>query len=228
MSNFFATKTAEKGRTELGNEFSHSINKTRLNNTKKFFLGRIVKNEQIISAVPGIYTWILRGSGNIYASKTVTKQEIGTLHQNLDLLTTPFDASPIIAAGEFEKNPDGSINFNLLSGSYMAKRDFKKIRGESDDLYKARAIGIRDELIRKINTYLPKEMNFKFLKCSTNDCSLEEQIAGKNIIATKNIRTSNRNLAELNSILIRTGGRRTRKMYRRKQNRKVYRKTRKQ
>lgn len=221
MSDFFATKTREKGRTERGNEFSHSINPNRFENAKKFFSERIVTNEQLVAAEPGIYTWILRASGNIYASKIITKQEIGTLHQNLDSLTSPYDSSPIIAAGEFLKASDGQIYFNLLSGSYMAKKDFKKIGRESENSYKSRVIGIRNALIDKVQSYLaPKGLNFQFLECSS-DCSLEEQIAGKNIIAAANIRTSNSNLAKLNTLLNRSGGRRTRKVSRRHKTRKA-------
>ncbi len=218
---YFVTKTKQKGRTENGKEFLHSLKPNRLENAMRFFSERIVTNGKLIDAYPGIYTWILRASGNIYAAKIITKQEIGTLHANLDMLTIDDDDSPIIAAGEFLKKDDGTFQFNLLSGSYMAKYTFKKIRGESDSKYLERVLPIRNQLVRDVQGYLtPYSINFQFLECSAIECSLEELIGGKNIVETANIRTSNNNLARLNSFLTRTGGR-TRKARRHRQNRKA-------
>lgn len=218
---YFVTKTRQKGRTENGKEFLHSLKPNRLENAIRFFSERIVTNGQLIDAYPGIYTWILRASGNIYAAKIITKQEIGTLHANLDMLTIDDDDSPIIAAGEFLKKDDGTFQFNLLSGSYMAKYTFKKVRGESDNTYLERVLPIRNQLVGDIQAYLtPYGINFQFLECSAIECSLEELIGGKNIIETANIRTSNNNLARLNSFLTRTGGR-TRKINRRHKTRKM-------
>lgn len=218
---YFVIKTKQKGRTENGKEFLHKLNPDRLENTKRFFSERIVKNSQLLDAYPGIYTWILRASGNIYASKIITKQEIGTLHANLDMLTSEVNSSPIIAAGEVRKKEDGTFEFNLLSGSYMAKDTFKKIRGESDSKYLERVLPIRNQLVTDVKAFLaPYEINFQFLECSAMECSLEEQIGGKNIIEGTNIRTSNNNMARLNSFLIRTGGR-SRKLIRRRKTRKV-------
>jgi hypothetical protein len=218
---YFATKTRQKGRTENGREFLHSLNADMLENAKRFFSERIITNRKLIDAYSGIYTWILRASGNIYAAKIITKQEIGTLHANLDMLTTDIDSSPIIAAGEFIKTDDGTFQFNLLSGSYMAKDKFKKVRGESNSKYLERVLPTRNQLVTDVKAYLiPYGINFQFLECSAIECSLEELIGGKNIIETANIRTSNNNLARLNSFLIRTGGR-TRRTNKRGKTRKM-------
>jgi hypothetical protein len=214
MSGYFVIKTRKKTRTENGNEFLYNKKADKLPEIINFFSKRIIKNDGLLAAPPGIYTWILRDSKNIYASKTMTEQEIGTLHANLDMLTATTDSSPIIAAGEFLKKDDGTFQFNLLSGSYMANK-FKKTRGESDSNFLQRILPERNKIVLDVqNIVLPYGIIFYFLECSAiNDCSIEEIIGGKNIIEGRNIRTQNANLKELNKMFNRKGGRRkTRKV----------------
>jgi hypothetical protein len=226
---FFVIKTTKPTITENGKEFLYSINKTsnqkekKLENIQQFFKARIVYNEKLLTAPAGIYTWILRASGNIFALKIITKQEIGTLHKNLDMLTSPEDSSPIIAAGEFFKKEDGTFQFNLLSGSYMAdKKEFKKVRGETNEAHIERVIPLRNILVDNIKAIVSKyDINFQFLECSAMDCTFQELIGGKNIIEIANIRTPKSNLNELNKMFIRTGGKRTRKMLKRYKTRKA-------
>jgi len=225
---FFVIKTTKPTITENGTEFLYSINKTnnqkekKLENIQQFFKARIVYNEKLLTAPAGIYTWILRASGNIFASKIITKQEIGTLHKNLDMLTSPEDSSPIVAAGEFLKKDDGTFQFNLLSGSYMAdKKEFKKTRGETNEAHIGRVLPVRNILIDNVKATVSKYgINFQFLECSAMDCTPQEIIGGKNIIEIANIRTPTSNLKELNKMFIRTGGR-TRKVNKRRKTRKV-------
>jgi hypothetical protein len=103
------------------------------------FYRNILTNEQLRqSKENGLYTWIIRGGDlihstaaqlqadydnkviTIYASKVKTKQETGSLHTNMEVLTREIDGNnqPITAAGEylFQK---GGIYFNLRSGTYM-------------------------------------------------------------------------------------------------------------
>jgi hypothetical protein len=219
---YLATKGTKPVRANNGTEFYYNFNKNqeKMDEAIKFFKGRIVSNEKLNTnaAVAGIYTWILRASGKIYASKIITNQETGTLHQNLDVFTYSDDASPIIAAGELEKKPDGTIYFNLLSGTYMAKKEFKKFKGESNEEYKIRAIDIRNELIKRIQRLLP---NFIFLECSRPDCSIEDQVAGENIIEkTSPIITPKSNTNILNTFMIRKGGRRLKRTQKKKNKRR--------
>jgi hypothetical protein len=92
----------------------------------KELIQTIRKNNQIASADPGIYTWIIKGTENctFYATRVFTKQEIGTLHLDLDRQTMEMgDEREIISAGELEvyhheNAPFITIAFNLQSGTF--------------------------------------------------------------------------------------------------------------
>lgn len=209
---YFPIKTREKTITESGNAFLYNkpiYEKT--SNITKYFSNRLVTNEQLLEAKPGIYTWILRNSGNFYAIKIITKQEVGTLHANLKLLTDSFDSSDIEAAGELEiikeeNYAPPTIIFNLLSGTYMVKK-FNKL-SEKDKLF------LRNQIVTNIQSIL---INFgipsQFLECSGIGCSEEEKLGGMKIIEISNIKTSPKKLAVLNIMFRRKGGR-TRKQKR--------------
>jgi hypothetical protein len=72
------------------------------------------------AADDGIYTWIIKRFANgvilMVAASPLCNQEIGTLHKNLDELTTD---GKVIIAGEMEKKA-GIITFNFESGTYSA------------------------------------------------------------------------------------------------------------
>lgn len=92
----------------------------------KELIPTIRKNNKIVSADPGIYTWIIKGTNNstFYATRVFTKQEIGTLHLDLDRQTMEMgDEREIISAGELEvyhheEEPLITIAFNLQSGTF--------------------------------------------------------------------------------------------------------------
>lgn len=136
-----------KTRTRRG--YVRYTRKANLNSDKKrrmikLFYKNILSNEQLReSKKDGLYTWIIRGGDmihsqpiqlkqdydnkniTIYASKVKTKQETGSLHTNLELLTREIDGNhlPITAAGEYLfKN--GGIYFNLRSGTYMYQQAY--------------------------------------------------------------------------------------------------------
>lgn len=197
---YFLTKKRHKTITEKGDEILYNPKK-KLSEIINYFSKQILINEQLQNATPGLYTWILRESGNIYASKTISKQEIGTLHVNLDMLTSA-DTSNIYAAGELEivkddYNTPVTIIFNLLSGSYMVKK-FKGISNINT---------LRNEIITNVQQVL---INYgiasQFLECSGIHCTPEEEIGGMNLIETANIRTSNNNIAILNTMFNRDIG----------------------
>ena len=155
--------------------------------TLNYFSKRILFNEQLLEAAPGLYTWILRESGNLFAARTISKQEIGTLHINLKDLTDKIDNSDIYAAGEFEIDLP-VIKFNLSSGTFMAK----KFRN-------ANKIELRNEVVETVEKKLKslslanakadaKAVKPVFLECSNATCSEEELISGRKLIEAANIR----------------------------------------
>jgi hypothetical protein len=97
----------------------------------EFFRRRIIVNEYLLESPDGPYTWILKQMPDeslmFAAGRTVSRQELGTLHKNLDAFTPP---APVLAAGELAK-ADDSIAFNLLSGSYM-ETAFKRIKDDAE------------------------------------------------------------------------------------------------
>jgi hypothetical protein len=183
---------------------------------KSFFRSLILKNEELASAKDGLYTWILKPDGTFYAGKTFTKQEIGTLHVNLDDLTRA-EGEPkgnLYAAGELllERSEMGTVHveFNLLSGTYMAPR-FKQIP-------EAERRNIRDAIVRDVETRLWEwKIVSAFLECS--DCSEEEQLGGMKLLETATILTSPEDMALLNSMFEQSGGARSRRTLKRKKNR---------
>lgn len=194
---FFAIKTREKTRTENGTEFLYS---------KK----REVSNSNIISAFqarmitspsgfiePGFYTWIMKqgkkaGSGvKLYALRTLSKQEIGTLHSNLNLYSN--DPDPIIAAGELQFIEPDSIKFNLFSGTFMVPI-FSRLNGKITEL------NLKKKLIEKfIHFFENTGIDVEFLECIEESCSEEERSGGKKLIEGTNIRTPLKNLKFLRS-----------------------------
>ena len=109
---------------------------------RRYFFNKIRKNGDLIGAEPGVYTWILKGT-DFYATKVMSQQEIGTLHFILDQLTSEFDhhTDPIMAAGELLIKSDGTIQMNLLSGTYYKSFAYrgkvKKSEKQMTDLIEA-------------------------------------------------------------------------------------------
>ena len=164
--------------------------------TLNYFSKRILFNEQLLEAAPGLYTWILRESGlresgNLFAARTISKQEIGTLHINLKDLTDKNDNSDIYAAGEFEIDLP-VIKFNLSSGTIMAK----KFRN-------ANKIELRNEVVETVEKKLKSlgvGVEPVFLECSNATCSEEELISGKKLIEAANIRITPNNFEAVSTM----------------------------
>lgn len=97
----------------------------------KFFKTRVILNEAIMESPDGPHTWILKQLPDesllFVAGRTVSRQELGTLHKNLDMFTAP---APVLAAGELAK-AGTTVAFNLLSGSYM-EAPFKRIKDDAE------------------------------------------------------------------------------------------------
>lgn len=180
---FFALKTRTSTIDEDGREFLFKLRKGQ-NQTElyEFFKDMIVSNEGIQLAEDGIYTWILIASdkdpyGDLYAAKTISMQEIGTLHRNL--YDTMTKSKPVIvAAGEFDKRGK-KITFNLLSGTFMEP----KVKGKNSPTRKA------------IMHSAAKSITEKFIMYNLN---VNE--TPNNILAKANIRTSLKTIAQFNRL----------------------------
>lgn len=98
-----------------------------------------------------VYTWILESNDEekstledvaldtplkMYMTKVVSSQEIGTTHFDLSVLhpRTSSKAMPIIGAGELRVVSPSEIQFNLLSGTFMAKKILKNKSKLTQDL----------------------------------------------------------------------------------------------
>jgi hypothetical protein len=189
----FPIKTREKTCTANGRQclFVKKSDRTPENIEKilNYFSKRILFNEQLLEAAPGLYTWILRESENLFAARTISKQEIGTLHINLKELTDKFDNSDIYAAGEFEIDLP-VIKFNLSSGTFMAKK-----------FTNAGKIDLRNAIVERVEKKL-KSLALKpiFLECSDATCSEEELISGRKLIETSNIRITPNNFEAVSTM----------------------------
>jgi hypothetical protein len=78
------------------------------------------RGAELSHAPDGVYTWIMYTAGDgfeVYAGKIRSKQELGTLHQNLHLCVQ----KTIQFAGELRKT-GATIEYNLQSGTYMARK----------------------------------------------------------------------------------------------------------
>lgn len=195
MAFLFPIKTRETTCTVNGRHclFVKKSNRTQDNiqKTLNYFSKRILFNEQILESLPGLYTWILRESGNLFAARTISKQEIGTLHINLKDLTDKIDDSDIYAAGEFEIDLP-VIKFNLSSGTFMAK----KFRN-------ANKIELRNEVVETVEKKLKSlavGIQPIFLECSDATCSEEELISGRKIIEAANIRITPNNFETISTM----------------------------
>jgi len=178
---YFAFKTRTSTVAEDGTNILFKLRKGQ-NQTElyEFFKDMIVSNEGIQLADDGIYTWILIASdkdhhGDLYAAKTISMQEIGTLHRNL--YDTMTKSKPVIvAAGEFDKRGK-KIMFNLLSGTFMEP----KIKGKNSLTRKA------------IMQSAAKSITDKFIMYKLN---VKE--TPNNILAKAKLRTSNAMIAQFN------------------------------
>jgi hypothetical protein len=205
---YFIVKTREPTRNNIGKTITYKMRKNATESTteaiKSFFRSRILKNEQLATGEDGLYTWILKSDGSFYAAKTFTKQEIGTLHVNLDMLTRSAmnRKEDVYAAGELqlEHGDYGTVHveFNLLSGTYMAPR-FKGLTGTE-------VLNIRAEIVSDIQQRLFSwGIPSTFLECSSS-CSEEERVGGTKLLESADIKTTPENIAMLNSMFERSGG----------------------
>ncbi len=161
--------------------------------------GRILTNQMILRAPSGIYTWILK-RGNVHISPLRSNQEIGSLHANMDMLTTINEdmgntKEKPEAAGEMlivnEGGEARQIFYNLQSGTFseplfscrartlgeqrgMNKKELRKRMGELK-------MECREPLLHEIEPKLLQAIGLdrkqlRFLDCSPETDQMLEQI----------------------------------------------------
>lgn len=74
----------------------------------------LIRNEALLGAPDGIYTWILSDTG-FAAIRVLSSLELGTIHHSLILRSF---TNELFSAGELEKRGI-TIRYNIQSGSYM-------------------------------------------------------------------------------------------------------------
>jgi hypothetical protein len=170
---FFIIKTGKSTKAEDGSQYTFiKPYKADVNQIVETFQSRMIDSLNKTDD-NGIYTWIIKDDGTMYLSKTLSNQEIGSLHANLDIFTGD---SNVVAAGELKRVGE-TIEYNLRSGTYMEHViTTNAIRNEKKTMM--------DNLISKAG-FAPR-----FLKCKTDengngteDCTEEyESLAGRTII----------------------------------------------
>jgi len=153
-----------------------------------YFRKNILLNAAIGSGPDGYYTWLfkLTGEGPLFvAAQTRSEQELGTLHVNMDHLTTPGE---VLLAGEFMKVGE-RILFNLQSGTYMQRR------------MKGISAAKRSKMIDDSITEFAKIGLIATFNEATPTAPKEEQVAGNAIIENAEIVTRLSTLEEYNRLL---------------------------
>lgn len=155
----------------------------------KYFADQIKRNGELRTEPDGLYTWILkekRLQRTLIAARTRSKQEVGTLHKNLDDFT-PEDGK-VYAAGEFQKTGD-TVVFNLQSGTYM-KAVFDRIKDDREKQV------LRDQYTAEITGEFTRLAGF--LSVAFAD---DGTIAGRPMINTAEIITTPENFAKYSEYL---------------------------
>ena len=121
----FAFKSRRATRTNTGRRRTYRASRSE---AKPFaavlahFRGKILEDAAVTAGPDGPYTWIMKRKGAaplaLIAGRARSEQELGTLHNNLDVLS---GAGDVEAAGEFLK-ASNTILYNLQSGSYMGRK----------------------------------------------------------------------------------------------------------
>jgi hypothetical protein len=89
---------------------------------------RRIRPVPIESGGDGIYTYLFDGAKTLYTAKVANQFEIGSLHLTLAFLAkTPR----VLAAGELRLTGP-TVEFNLLSGTFMEKWMVETLRGACD------------------------------------------------------------------------------------------------
>jgi hypothetical protein len=181
--------------TSAGTRKRYRLSKTgrrSVREVKDYFRRKLFEGPSVSRGPDGYYTWLIKETGAgllLVAGRTRSKQEIGTLHVNMNDLTEPGD---VLAAGEFIKRED-HIMFNLQSGSFM-----KKIFTSKELRTRAARLAKRDQLVALASAEFERNHLHPTFNESVED---DEEIAGAPMIDIADIRTTLSNIAEFNAYL---------------------------
>lgn len=94
----------------------------------EYFMSHLLTNEQLRDQPDGIYTWVMTTSHDLYAMRTQSSQEIGTLHANIiQYIELREQRAPDpLAAGELELTTDPAtgerqVQFNFQSSFFVSE-----------------------------------------------------------------------------------------------------------
>ena len=125
---YLTTKKREPTILPNHSECLYEIEPEKMQKCIDFCLAHLKIDNEMSTAEAGIYTWIIKETEDGYvfvAGRTLTSQEICTLHTNLDSLSTKKGiVGSVVAAGEMQID-DMSVEYNFHSGTYM-ERAFKR------------------------------------------------------------------------------------------------------
>lgn len=124
--NLFIIKTRELATNNIGRATYTFKNRSTPKKPECFtqFQKKFLKfDTQIVDTPASFYTWILKdfkvdGKRHLVFAQTPSKQEVGTLHMNIDALTA---SGTVFIAGELKISEGREYYYNILSGSYSAK-----------------------------------------------------------------------------------------------------------
>lgn len=133
----------------------------------EYFMSHLLKNEQLRDEPDGIYTWVMTETRDLYAMRTRSSQEIGTLHGNIILyieLREQRKPAPL-AAGELQLITDPvtgekQVKFNFQSSFFVAeilKKQTKKRKLPENEFQSelARDVSIRFKELFPDRTIMP-------------------------------------------------------------------------
>lgn len=94
----------------------------------EYFMSHLLMNEQLRDQPDGIYTWVMTTSHDLYAMRTQSSQEIGTLHANIiQYIELREQRAPDpLAAGELQLATDPAtgerqVQFNFQSSFFVSE-----------------------------------------------------------------------------------------------------------
>lgn len=87
-----------------------------------YFIHQLITNESLCDAEDGIFTWVMVKPNKVYALRTYSNQEIGTLHRNLiEYVRVVEGRRPgLMVAGEMEIHTDVETGIRHLAFNFQS------------------------------------------------------------------------------------------------------------
>ena len=88
----------------------------------EYFSSRLLKDEQLSDAQDGIYTWVMIQPGSVYAIRTRSSQEIGSLHHNImSYIRYREHMEPVLlASGELQITTDATTGVKTVVYNFQS------------------------------------------------------------------------------------------------------------